>query len=63
LNGLPSQPLEATKAFKRASEFQVRDNVPITIPDWWLVPATIKEKIWSNMNEKIKFPAGVEEVV
>jgi hypothetical protein len=51
-NGLPSQPLEARKAFKRASGFHVRDNVPITIPDWRLVPATIKEKIWSNMNEK-----------
>jgi hypothetical protein len=51
-NGLPSQPLEARKVFKRASGFQVRDNVPITIPDWRLVPATIKEKIWSNMKEK-----------
>jgi hypothetical protein len=27
------------------------------------VPATIKEKIWSNMKEKIKFPAGVEDIV
>jgi hypothetical protein len=27
------------------------------------VPATIKEKIWSNMKEKIKFPAGVQDVV
>jgi hypothetical protein len=62
-NGLPSQPLEARKVFKRASRFQVRDNVPITIPDWRLVNATIKEKIWSNMKEKIKFLAGVEEVV
>jgi hypothetical protein len=52
LNELPSQPLEARNAFKRASRFQVRDNVPITIPDWRLVPATIKEKIWSNMKEK-----------
>jgi hypothetical protein len=62
-NGLPSQPLEARKVFKRASKFQVGDNVPITIPDWRLVHATIKEKIWSNMKEKIKFLAGVEEVV
>jgi hypothetical protein len=51
------------KAFKRASEFQVRDNVPITITDWWPVPATIKEKIWNNIKEKIKFPAGAEDVV
>jgi hypothetical protein len=29
-NGLPSEPPEARKAFKRASKFQVRDNVPIT---------------------------------
>jgi hypothetical protein len=28
---LPSEPPEARKAFKRASGFQVRDNVPITI--------------------------------
>jgi hypothetical protein len=62
-NGLPSQPLEARKALKRAFGFQVRDNVSTTIPDWRLVPAIIKEMIWSNMKEKIKFPAGVEEVV
>jgi hypothetical protein len=30
-NVLPSEPPEARKAFKRASGFQVRDNVPITI--------------------------------
>jgi hypothetical protein len=42
----------ARKAFKHTSEFQVRDNVPITITDWWSVPATIKEKIWSNIKEK-----------
>jgi hypothetical protein len=24
---------------------------------------TIKEKIWSNMKEKIKFPTGAEDVV
>jgi hypothetical protein len=32
-NGLQSEPPEARKAFKRASEFQVRDNIPITITD------------------------------
>jgi hypothetical protein len=32
-NGLPSEPPEARKSFKRASEFQVRDDVPITITD------------------------------
>jgi hypothetical protein len=51
-NGLPSEPPEARKAFKRASEFQVRDNVPITITDWRQVPAAIKDMIWSNMKEK-----------
>jgi hypothetical protein len=51
-NELPSEPPEARKTFKRASKFQVRDNVPITITDWRQVPATIKEKIWSNMKEK-----------
>jgi hypothetical protein len=51
-NGLPSEPPEARKAFKHASGFQVRDNVPITITDWWQVPAAIKDKIWSNMKEK-----------
>jgi hypothetical protein len=55
LNGLPSQPLEARKAFKCYSGFQVRDNVPITIPNWQLVPAAIKEKIWSNIKEKSSF--------
>jgi hypothetical protein len=54
-NELPSQPHEARKAFKRVSGFQVRDNVPITIPDWRLVHAAIKEKIWSNMKEKSSF--------
>jgi hypothetical protein len=32
-NGLPSEPTEATKAFKRASRFHVRDNVPMTTTD------------------------------
>jgi hypothetical protein len=50
-NGLPSEPPEARKAFKRASKFQVRDNVPIIITDWQQVPAAIKDKIWSNMNK------------
>jgi hypothetical protein len=60
---LPSEPPEARKAFKRASGFQVRDNVPITITDWRQVPTTIKEKIWSNMKEKIKVPASADDVV
>jgi hypothetical protein len=62
-NGLPSKPPEARKSFKRAFGFQVRDNVPIIITDWWQVPAAIKDKIWSSMKEKIKFPAGAEDVV
>jgi hypothetical protein len=62
-NGLPFEPFEARKAFKRASRFQVRDNVPITITDWWQVPAATKDKIWSNMKGKIKFPADAEDVV
>jgi hypothetical protein len=33
-NGLPFEPPEERKAFKHASRFQVRDNVPITIADW-----------------------------
>jgi hypothetical protein len=48
-NGLPSEPPEARKAFKHASGFQVRDNVPITITDWWQVPEDIKDNIWSNI--------------
>jgi hypothetical protein len=55
LNELPSEPLEARKAFKHASRFQVRDNVTIIIIDWRQVPTTIKEKIWSNMKEKTSF--------
>jgi hypothetical protein len=62
-NGFPFEPLEAGKAFKRASGFQVRDNVSVTITDWRQVPVGIKDKIWSNMKEKIKFPAGAEDVV
>jgi hypothetical protein len=54
-NGLPSQPPKARKAFKHASRFQVRDNVPITITDWRQVPATIEDKIWSNMKVKSSF--------
>jgi hypothetical protein len=27
------------------------------------VPTAIKDKIWSNMKEKIKFPAGAEDVM
>jgi hypothetical protein len=52
LNGLLSEPPNARKAFKHASGFQVRDNVPITITNWRQVPVATKEKIWSNMKEK-----------
>jgi hypothetical protein len=52
LNGLPSEPHEARKVFKRAFRYQVRVNVPITITDWQQVSAVIKDKIWSNMKEK-----------
>jgi hypothetical protein len=62
-NGLPSEPPGARKAFKCTFGFQVRDNIPITIIDWWQVLAAIKDKIWSNMKEKIKFSAGAEDVV
>jgi hypothetical protein len=62
-NGLPSEAPEGRKALKCASGFQVRDNVPITITDWRHVPTSIKEKIWSNMKRKIKFPAGAEDIV
>jgi hypothetical protein len=51
-NELPSEPPEARKAFKHASGFQIRDNVPITITDWWQVTMTIKDKIWSNIKGK-----------
>jgi hypothetical protein len=62
-NGLPSKPPEARKVFKRACIFQVRDNVPITITDRRQVLVAIKDKIWSNMKEKIKFTAGAEDIV
>jgi hypothetical protein len=51
-NGLPSKPPKARKAFKRASRFQVRDNVLITITDWRQVFVAIKDNIWSNMKKK-----------
>jgi hypothetical protein len=54
-NVLPSEPPEAQKAFKYASGFQVRDNLSIIITDWWQIPVAIKDKIWSNMNEKSSF--------
>jgi hypothetical protein len=56
-----TEPPEARKAFKRSCEFQVRDNVSITIQDWRLVPETTKEQFWSNITEKIKYPDGVDE--
>jgi hypothetical protein len=61
LNGLPIEPTEARKMFKRACIFQVRDNVSITIQDWRLVPETTKEQLWRNITEKIKHPDGVDE--
>jgi hypothetical protein len=42
-NELPSEPPEARKAFKHAFIFQVRDNVSITITDWWQVLVAIKD--------------------
>jgi hypothetical protein len=61
LNGLTIEPPEARKACKHACRFQVRDNVSITIQDWWLVPSTTKEQLWRNIMEKIKYPDGVDE--
>jgi hypothetical protein len=61
LNGRPIERPEARKAFKRACAFQVRNNVFITIQDWWLMPQTTKEQIWRNITEKIKYPDGVDE--
>jgi hypothetical protein len=61
LNDLPIEPPEASKAFKHACGFQVRDNVSITIQDWRLVPQTTKEQLWRNITEKIKYLDGVDE--
>jgi hypothetical protein len=61
LNGLPIEPPEARKVFKHACGFQVRDNVSITIYDWWLVPETTKEQLWRNIMEKIKYPDGIDD--
>jgi hypothetical protein len=61
LNDLPIELHDARKAFKRACGFQVRDNVSITIQDWWLMPQTTKEKLWRNMMEKIKYLDGIDE--
>jgi hypothetical protein len=61
LNGLPIEPPEARKAFKRACRFQVRDNVSITIQDWRLMPEATKEQLWKNITEKIKYPDDVDE--
>jgi hypothetical protein len=49
LNGPPTEPPEARKAFKCACGFQVKDNVSITIQDWRLVPETTKEQLWRNI--------------
>jgi hypothetical protein len=61
LNDLSIEPPEARKAFKRACGFQVRDDVSITIQDWWLVPQTTKKQIWRNITEGIKYLDGVDE--
>jgi hypothetical protein len=45
LKDLPIEPPEARKPFKHACEFQVRDNVSITIQDWRLVPEATKEQL------------------
>jgi hypothetical protein len=37
------EPPEVRKAFKCACRFQVRDNISITIQNWWLMPETTKE--------------------
>jgi hypothetical protein len=61
LNGLPIEPAEARKTFKHACRFQVRDNVPITIQDWRLMPKATKEQLWKNITETIKYSDGVGE--
>jgi hypothetical protein len=61
LNDLSIEPPEARKAFKHACGFQVKDDVSITIQDWWLVPQTTKKQIWRNITERIKYLDGVDE--
>jgi hypothetical protein len=61
LNDISIEPPEARKAFKCACGFQVRDDVSITIQDWWLVPQTTKKQIWRNITERIKYLDGVDE--
>jgi hypothetical protein len=61
LNGIPIEPPEARKVFKRACRFQVRDNVSITTQDRQLMPETTKEQLWRNLTEKIKYPDGIDE--
>ena len=61
-NGLPAAPAEAVRLYKRAARFQVRDNVPIIIKDWRLVPEDTRNTLWANLSEKIRFPKGTEEV-
>jgi hypothetical protein len=61
LNGLPIEPPEARKSFICACRFLVRDNVSITIQDWWLMPESTKDQLWRNITEKIKYPDGVDE--
>jgi hypothetical protein len=61
LNVLPTKPTKVRKTFKRACRFQVRNNVSITIQNWWLMPETIKEQLWRNMMKKIKYLDDVDE--
>jgi hypothetical protein len=61
LNGLPIEPAEARKTFKRACGFQVTDNVSITIQDWQLMHEAAKEQLWKNITEKIMYPYGIDE--
>jgi hypothetical protein len=55
------EPAKVRKVFKHACGFQVRDNVSVTIQDWWLMPEITKEQLWKNIMEKIKYLDGIDE--
>ena len=52
-NGLPAAPAEAIRLYKRTARFQVRDNVPVTTKDWWLMPEAKRNLLWDNLSEKV----------
>ena len=61
--GVPTLPLQAQAAFRRACASLARTKVRITYVSWPSVPDSEKEFLWDTIKAQFDFPEGTEKAV